>query len=82
MAKTSTPADDDAPKLKRGTIKRFREYLNAKFAMSEKHTGGRSGQYQQKTRLYGDYLYHQDREQFKVELKYALAGNDHKDFAP
>lgn len=73
---------DTNAKMKRGTIKKFREYLNRKFAMSEKHTGGRSGRYQQKTRLYGDYLYHQDRWQFNVELQYALAGNDHKDFHP
>ena len=63
--------------LPRGTIKSFREYLNKTFAVSEKH---RNGRFQQKKRLYGDYLYSQDREQFDVELKYALEGNDHKNW--
>lgn len=70
-----TSTDRDV--LPRGTIKSFREYLNVKFGKTEKHSNGR---YQQKKRMYGDYLYNQDRDQFMVELRYALEGNDHKDW--
>lgn len=72
-----TPERDAQQQLPRGTIKSFREYLNKKFEFTEKHSNGR---YRQKTRLYGDYIYNQDREQFMVELRYALEGNDHKDW--
>jgi len=68
---------DGEATLPRGTIKSFREYLNAKFGKCEPHINGR---YQQKKRMYGDYIYNQDREQFMVELQYALEGNDHKDW--
>lgn len=51
--------------MKRGTIKAFREHLNRTCAGTELHQHGR---FRQKTRGYGDYLYHQDREKFDVEL--------------
>lgn len=51
--------------MKRGTIKAFREYLNTKFAGSEPHW---HGGFRQRTRGYGDYLYHQDRAKFDWEL--------------
>ena len=63
--------------MKRGTIKAFREYLNAKFADS---ANWKHDRYHQSTRGYGDYLYFQDRAKFDVELQDALAGTDHKDF--
>jgi hypothetical protein len=52
--------------IKRGDIKRFREYLNSQDVGDSKH---RHLNFQQRTRLYGDYLYHQDRERFNVELE-------------
>lgn len=63
--------------MKRGTIKAFREYLNAKFAGSDPH---RHEAFHQRTRGYGDYLYHQDRYKFNVELGEALAGTAYEDF--
>jgi hypothetical protein len=57
--------------LPRGTIKSFREYLNAKFAGSDPHKHER---YHQRSRGYGDYLYNQDRFKFDVELQDALHG--------
>lgn len=52
--------------VKRGDIKRFREYLNKLSDGSENHKHGR---YHQKTRKYGDYMYHQDREKFDVDMQ-------------
>lgn len=52
--------------IKRGDIKRYREHLNATHKDSSLWRNGTRGQ---KTRLYGDYLYHQDREKFMVELE-------------
>lgn len=63
--------------MKRGTIKAFREYLNAKFAGSANH---RHESFHQRSRGYGDYLYSQDRAKFDVELADALAGREHIDF--
>lgn len=63
--------------MKRGTIKAFREYLNAKFADS---ANWKNYQFQQRSRGYGDYLYYQDRAKFDVELADALAGTEHQDF--
>lgn len=63
--------------VKRGTLKAFREYLNAKYEAGTKH---RHEAYHQRTRGYGDYLYHQDRDKFDVELGEALTGTSHKDF--
>lgn len=60
-----------APPAPRGTIKAFREHLNAKYAGDRKH---RERRFEQKTRAYGDYLYAQDREKFDVELDEALRG--------
>lgn len=57
--------------MKRGTLKSFREFLNAKFAGSDLH---KHFAYHQRTRGYGDYLYYQDRAKFDVELQDALAG--------
>ena len=66
--------------MKRGTIKSFREYLNAKFADS---ANWKNGRHYQSKRGYGDYLYHQDREKFDVELADALAGHtEYKDWRP
>ena len=59
--------------VKRGTIASFRRYLNEKYAYSEPHKYER---YHQRSREYGDYLYHQDRNKFNVELQEALAGNE------
>lgn len=56
-------------KLPRGTIKRFREYLNS-LDDGVKH---RHFRFQQRTRKYGDYLYAQDREKFMVDLQEWLA---------
>lgn len=50
--------------LPRGAIKEFRHHLNT--MAGNPH---RNGRYQQKTRQYGDYLYHQDREKFMVDLR-------------
>lgn len=80
---TTSRATGSEVKLPRGTIKSFREYLNEKFRGTGvnhySHGGGRHI-YQQRTREYGDYLYHQDREKFNVELADALAGDDYKDW--
>jgi len=62
--------EDDS--MKRGTIKSFREYLNAKFRFDL--ANWRNNQFRQVSREYGDYLYHQDREMFNVCLEDALAG--------
>lgn len=55
----------DGVRLPRGTIKRFREYMNAEHANATLH---RHNRYQQRSRPYGDYLYSQDRDKFMVEL--------------
>lgn len=68
---SSRSATGSEVKLPRGTIKSFREYLNAKFAGCEPHW---HGGFRQRTRGYGDYLYHQDRAMFNVDLGEALAG--------
>ena len=51
--------------IKRGDIKNFKEYLNRIGAEYPNH---RNGRYHQLIRPYGEYLYHQDREMFDVEL--------------
>ena len=53
--------------IRRGDIKRFREYLNALLPQS-KWKGNIPGS-GQRTRLYGDYLYTQDRDKFFVDLE-------------
>lgn len=60
-------------KQKRGLLKAFREYLNAKYAASEVW---RNCRYHQSTRGYGDYLYFQDRDMFNVLLADAEAFPD------
>lgn len=70
-------ADGKTAKLPRGTIKSFREYLNKKFAGTDPHKHER---YHQQTRGYGDYLYHQDRYKFNVELGEALSGESYTDW--
>lgn len=57
---------------KRGDIKRFREHLNREGAIVGAWTNKRRGQ---KTRLYGDYLYAQDREMFMVHMAEWLREN-------
>ena len=52
------------PSLPRGCVKAFRAHLNA--LPGEPH---RHGRFRQKTRLYGDYLYAQDRDKFMVDLR-------------
>lgn len=51
--------------IPRGSIKRFREHLNAMTSFPPH----RHGRYQQRKRQYGDYLYAQDREKFMVDLR-------------
>ena len=54
--------------IKKGTFGLFREYLNNKFSDFKY----RNFQYHQKTRLYGDYLYFQDKAMFDSCLYEAL----------
>lgn len=53
------------------TKKAFREYLNT--LNSPAVNPWRNGRYAQRTRLYGDYLYAQDREMFDFEYDAWLA---------
>lgn len=57
--------------VKRIDIARYRNYLNFT------HTGikHRNGRFQQRTRAYGDYLYHQDRDKFIADMCAWLPGN-------
>jgi len=59
--------------MKRGTIRKFREYLNAKYSGS---ANWKHNRFHQSSREYGDYLYHQDRAMFDVYLNDALNGGD------
>ncbi len=52
--------------ISRGDIKAFRAHLNRLDVGDSKH---RHFNYRQRTRLYGDYLYAQDREKFMVDLR-------------
>jgi hypothetical protein len=65
----------EEPIIRRGDVKRFREYLNEHFRDTPKHQNGR---YQQKTRPYGDYLYAQDRDMFQFEMREWLASLESK----
>ncbi len=56
--------------VKRADIKRYRNYLNYVHSDDPKH---RNGRYRQIKRQYGDYLYHQDREKFMVDMCVWLA---------
>ena len=69
---TSHMAKDYCTDMKRGLIKSFREYLNAKHRMNL--ANWRNNQFRQVSREYGDYLYNQDREMFNVCLDDALNG--------
>lgn len=59
--------------VKRGTMKSFREYLNAKHRMNL--ANWRNSRFRQVSREYGDYLYYQDRVMFDACLRDALAGD-------
>lgn len=68
--------------MKRGVIKAFREYLNQESAERIKKAkgGSDSGRYQnfryhQRVRLYGDYIYYQDRDMFMENLSRAMDGS-------
>ena len=54
------------------TRKQFRDYLNEKFPANPA-TNHKNGRYQQKTRAYGDYLWHQDRSMFEADYQEHLA---------
>jgi len=56
----------DCSVIPRGKIREFREHLNT---LCSKSRGYRNFNYRQRTRAYGDYLYHQDRDKFMVELR-------------
>ena len=78
-AQDSAVATNWETNLKRGTIKRFREYLNAKYGMGL--ANWRNNQFRQIKRGYGDYLYCQDRVMFNQCLIDALARKgDNADF--
>lgn len=62
-------------KAKYGAIKAFREYLNKQFADSPKW---QNHKFHQETRMYGDYLYAQDRDMFFFDMDRAMEG--HSDF--
>lgn len=49
----------------KGEIAEFRRWLNARDTGDSHH---RHLRYRQRTRLYGDYLYFQDRDRFNVEM--------------
>jgi hypothetical protein len=59
--------------VKKGQMKAFREYLNSRFSPSEGRW--RNNKFVQRKRLYGDYLYYQDRALFDECLKQANAGS-------
>ncbi len=48
------------------TKKAFREYLNKQDLESRNPKNWKHNRYHQRTRLYGDYLYNQDRVMFDV----------------
>jgi hypothetical protein len=59
--------------MRRGTIKAFRKYLNAKHRFDV--ANWRHNKFRQLTREYGDYLYYQDRAIFDLLLQDALGGD-------
>jgi hypothetical protein len=59
------------PKLKRGAVKAFREYLNRAYAQ---HTAQEHNRFTQISRPYGDHLYAHDRDKFDYELGMAMQG--------
>jgi len=58
--------------IPRGAIQRFRAYLNQQDTSGHPH---RHLSFQQRVRLYGDYLYHQDRDRFMMELRQWISQN-------
>jgi hypothetical protein len=50
------------------TRKEFRNYLNEKFPANPA-TNHKHNRYQQRTRAYGDYLWHQDRSMFEADYQ-------------
>lgn len=69
-------ATQPTPTVKRGDIAAFRRLLDEQDARSQARQVDTFGapilhqhrQYHQIKRLYGSYIYHQDRERFDVEL--------------
>ena len=49
--------------------KSFREYLNQADLNSRNPISHKQNRYHQRTRLYGDYLYYQDRVKFEVDYQ-------------
>lgn len=56
--------------MSKGDIKKFRQQLNQLDIGESKH---RHFKCQQRTRLYGDYLYFQDRDKFDYEMQEWIA---------
>lgn len=78
-----------AVSIPRGKIKAFRALLNRQNTemvarQATRPVGDpcrvaatyRNGRYHQSKRLYGDYLYHQDREKFMVDLRDWVAAGE------
>ena len=51
------------------TKKAFRELLNKQDLESSNPRDHKHGVYHQRTRLYGDYLYNQDRDKFEANYR-------------
>ena len=56
-------------KDKTKTKKAFREYLNQQDLTSRNPISWKNNRYHQRTRLYGDYLYSQDKIMFDVNYQ-------------
>lgn len=56
-------------KDKTKTKKAFREYLNQQDLESRNPRNHKHNRYHQRTRLYGDYLYNQDKVMFDVNYQ-------------
>jgi hypothetical protein len=56
------------------TRKQFRKLLNEKIGFDNSGKGI-NNRYKPNKRLYGDYLWHQDREMFEVTYQEYIAGN-------
>jgi len=76
------PTPELSSPIPRGKIAAFRRLLNAQDDANKKHnadkpegditklqTNHRHGRYRQVKRLYGDYLYFQDRDKFMADLR-------------
>ena len=62
---------------RRGVLAAFRHYLNERHRDAPRYCNRR---WRQKSRAYGDYLYHQDRPMFDEALWRALQGRDFPGF--